>query len=742
MKFSDLFAPKHTHSNPSVRREAVGRLDDQALLARIASTDPDFHVRQLALGRLHLPEMLAQVAMTATDAKIQEAALHRVDRPDLLASVAEKASPPSIRATAVRRLDDQVVLARLAKEAPDLQARAAAVEKLSAQDVLAEIVVREKEMPVRLAALRRLTDQALLVSLLKRGLGRNTELAIIVRIQDHSTLRELARQSPEPAIREAALASIGDAAFLQEAITAEKDFHPARMAWWKLKRTNPGPSCWSELATTAGNDRVRALCVAELSDEGLLERVVSYDPSWQVRRAAVNRIGNPVIQARVAYFDSDTNVRVAAIDRLTDPVKIAELLEDDTPALVRKAIAAKAADPALLKKLSQNDRDYDVRQAALGNPHLVDSEWVRELALNKPTETVIGKLEDQDLLWTIATTAREHYIRSAAASRLRDPRKIGEIAKKDQEKATGCYLVCNFIDDPEVLANVARQAEQPSVRKTAVGKLKDSAVLAQIARNDPSDDVRSEALCSPHLTDQAIFREILNSAAGITAAVPSFVARPYPLPAHRTAIARIEDPVLLACLADQHPEPQQRRAAVENSHLTDQAVIRRLASGDPDPLVRAAAVSRVEDQSLLLRIATTDSHPYVQATAARNLADQLTGQQILIGIATGAENYDARVYAVSLLKDGPALAQLARNEAQSGIREAAVRNPHLPVAVLAEVVRDETAVIGLRRTAVRQIKDPAVVLELLLAVHAKSGLDAHWAAELDQELWDRLQVLA
>jgi hypothetical protein len=53
MKLSDLFLPKHAHSDPEVRKKAVLNLKDQNLLAQISEKDKDSGVRSLALQRLN-----------------------------------------------------------------------------------------------------------------------------------------------------------------------------------------------------------------------------------------------------------------------------------------------------------------------------------------------------------------------------------------------------------------------------------------------------------------------------------------------------------------------------------------------------------------------------------------------------------------------------------------------------------------------------------------------------------------
>jgi exonuclease SbcC len=52
MRFQDLFVPRWQHSNPDVRKRAVGRMKDAKLLRQIAEKDDDETVRQTAAEQL------------------------------------------------------------------------------------------------------------------------------------------------------------------------------------------------------------------------------------------------------------------------------------------------------------------------------------------------------------------------------------------------------------------------------------------------------------------------------------------------------------------------------------------------------------------------------------------------------------------------------------------------------------------------------------------------------------------
>lgn len=52
MKLRDLFVPRWHHSNPKVRKKAIARIDNPALLKQISEKDDDAMVREAASDRL------------------------------------------------------------------------------------------------------------------------------------------------------------------------------------------------------------------------------------------------------------------------------------------------------------------------------------------------------------------------------------------------------------------------------------------------------------------------------------------------------------------------------------------------------------------------------------------------------------------------------------------------------------------------------------------------------------------
>jgi hypothetical protein len=90
-------------------------------------------------------------------------------------------------------------------------------------------------------------------------------------------------------------------------------------------------------------------------------------------------------------------------------------------------------------------------------------------------------------------------------------------------------------------------------------------------------------------------------------------------------------------------------------HLSDQAVLTKLASEDADAGVRKAALQNLTDQAVLAKVATGDADPSVRKAALSNLRDQT-----VIAALAGDADWDVRTTAIIKLDDSnPALGKMA-----------------------------------------------------------------------------------
>ena len=321
-----------------IRRLAVGKLDNQSLLAEIVTKQTEHkYVRQAAVRRITDQSLLAGIAKKTGAAG---AADHRDDgiaalvetrlaELRLLARINGNDSGAPISASGVERLADQQLLADIARSTFGQDVRAAAVNQLADQPLLADIagsLLADKD--IRLLSVARLTDQQLLAVIAKRK-------------ESDDLMDEAARFRPEGGL--------------------------LNWTWWG--------EALKILAVRREAAAVREASLDRLTDVQLLADVAKNAGDADMRRLAAQRLDDRQLLAGIAQNDDDDEVVRAVLDKLG-------ALEPDsqTPASLARAASAEArlwaawriSDRTLLGELSRNDKDTRVRTAASeklsGNP--------------------------------------------------------------------------------------------------------------------------------------------------------------------------------------------------------------------------------------------------------------------------------------------------------------------------------------------------------------------------------------
>jgi hypothetical protein len=183
-----LTAVVREDEDAKVRRAAVRRLDDLAVLADVAATDADESVRQEA------SESLLGVALSSEEPAAAEAALGSLKEPRHLVQVARGARLLGVRRAALSRVQDPRSLAAVARTAEDSATRQRALEAIHDAEVLAELALKCELKDVAVAAANRLTDAAALQAVAARA--RNKAAAR----QARARLDALAPAAAAPAV--------------------------------------------------------------------------------------------------------------------------------------------------------------------------------------------------------------------------------------------------------------------------------------------------------------------------------------------------------------------------------------------------------------------------------------------------------------------------------------------------------------------------------------------------------------
>ena len=260
----------------------------------------------------------------------------------------------------------------------------------------------------------------------------------------------------------------------------------------------------------------------------------------------------------------------------------------------RKALAMVKAlkDPKKLREAALGAPDTILRAAAAHR--LGDGQLLAELCLKSDSTSYaleeLIELGDMDALCRVVLESADDWVRTHAVKALRG-------------------------DD--LLARVAGECEHGDARSIAVRRVESQEALGRLAKTSSWADVCGEA--ASRLEDQALLRDIAREDSD---EAPRLAAA-------RAAVRRLSDPMVLGELAVSHRDWVVREAAVQN--LGDEALLARVARSDGHPRVREAALRSMRDPAALAEIAVNDADRDVRLAAVQNTA--LTDQAALTRVA-------------------------------------------------------------------------------------------------------------
>jgi hypothetical protein len=186
MGLLDWFRPAWKHSSADVRRQAVAALgaEDLHILKDVVRADPDASIRRLALGKIDDAALLSERAANDPDDALRTAAAERLDEGRLkaaleasdeasaqraleavrgdarLAEIACKGRAPVVRRAAAGRIADAATLAELVRRAPDNDVKQAALDKIPEPKLLKDLALHDAPRALQLRAIERLAELA------------------------------------------------------------------------------------------------------------------------------------------------------------------------------------------------------------------------------------------------------------------------------------------------------------------------------------------------------------------------------------------------------------------------------------------------------------------------------------------------------------------------------------------------------------------------------------------------------
>jgi hypothetical protein len=205
MGLTDLFRPKYRHSDAAVRADAVRQMgaDEAELVARIARDDRDTAVRRIAMDRIEDPAVLADIAAREPDPALRDHARARAAGLwTARALAAERPGSVEDALAGLVRIGDQRALADVAARAADATVREVALGKLTEARALADLARNGSAYPgTRRAALGRIDDVEILRAIAVDEQHKDVALAALERLDDAETLEQLATKAKSKAVR-------------------------------------------------------------------------------------------------------------------------------------------------------------------------------------------------------------------------------------------------------------------------------------------------------------------------------------------------------------------------------------------------------------------------------------------------------------------------------------------------------------------------------------------------------------
>ena len=158
--------PGAEDADPRVRRAAVNRIDDLAVLADVARTDPDEDVRTDAVRGLAGLAAEADDPARAIDAVRHLATLGRTRE---VVVVARENRDPAIRAAVVDLLDEPKALGSISRHAGDAQTRLRALARLTDEGEILNVALKSEHTDTAVAALERIDSPESLTVVAQRA---------------------------------------------------------------------------------------------------------------------------------------------------------------------------------------------------------------------------------------------------------------------------------------------------------------------------------------------------------------------------------------------------------------------------------------------------------------------------------------------------------------------------------------------------------------------------------------------
>lgn len=300
--------PKWQHPDPEIRRRALEELDpgDGEILAVVAREDTAPAVRRQALRRVCDLALLGERAAEDEDASVREQAQRRYRQ--LLCGAVPEAPPLAERLAYLDGVQAPELLECLAREAVEASLRAAAVARVSRVTVLRDVVLQDADADLRLAVLERIEDEAVLERIAE--VSRTSDKRVSHRARERLEAYREARERPQRVYNR------------RQQIAATVETLGTSGHWERdLERLQEFRREWQALAQEHGD-----AAGAGPESEALRSRLTAAQERFESTYSDYRAAADVAVSAKEAVIGP----LEAALERL-DATRPAEVAEDDAP---------------------------------------------------------------------------------------------------------------------------------------------------------------------------------------------------------------------------------------------------------------------------------------------------------------------------------------------------------------------------------------------------------------------------
>lgn len=288
----------------------------------------------------------------------------------------------------------------------------------------------------------------------------------------------------------------------------------------------------------------------------------------------------------------------------------------------------------------------------------------------------LGKEDSLESLKDIINNEKDKNIRKTAISKISEQKVIAEICINDTDTEIR-EVALKKLKDQTALADVAINDKDITIKKLAVEKISDQKLLGFVAINSLDDEIYRIALNG--ISNDLIYTEVAIKAKiryTIFAAIDKItdivtlteiVTNCKKLEGREYALNKIDEPKVLKYFAIHDDIPQIRRLAILN--LDDNKLMCEIIKNDPNSAVRCAAAIKVDNQKELISLAKNDEDEMIRLDATKNIKNKA----VLAEIAIQDEEYSVRRAAIKDIVDQSVLTEIAKNDSDESVRCQAIR---------------------------------------------------------------------